>query len=145
MEHLKFNCYELAELNGEFVSIKKKLTSYEERLAGIIRELEPEISSYAKIQEQLETEKKAIQKLALSVSKQYKDLDEIIDIYYHAENEVLSTINNLPVNSSSDSRKKKVTQTLPNELTISSINNHSLIVEGWLAELVAKHINNDGK
>ena len=141
MEYLKFNCHELAGLCSEFLAIQKKISVSEDRLADIIRSLNPSGGAFASIHGQLQTEKIGLQELTQAMARLYNALGAIVDVYSHAEESILASIRNLPVDLNSDPGMRSEPRILPGEISVSSISSHNLIVEDWLAELVVKQAN----
>ena len=137
MDYLKFNCYDLASQNTELYSVYSKIQQLSDEFDAVISSLDPQIKSCTDLQKQFAVSRTETDDVSARVLSAHNSLDQIIDIYYSAENKALRTSEDLPASIAEygDEKRTKVTvMALP-----SSVNNGDLILEDWLAELLYKH------
>ncbi|HWQ79793.1 MAG TPA: hypothetical protein VN381_13290 [Anaerovoracaceae bacterium] len=135
MDYLKFNCYDLAEQNAELHGVYSKIEALADELAGIFNSLDPQIKSYEGLQSRFTAMTAENADVVLRILTAYNALDQIIDVYYAAENKVKDTMAELPVETYKETGRFAAGAP---ELRTSSISSGELILEDWLAELLYK-------
>lgn len=136
MDYIKFNCYDIAEQDTELYNAYSKIQMLSEELESVISTLDPQINSYENLQHQLAAVQSSTADISLRIFTSYKTLDQIIDLYYAAENRVKQTIEELPggaIKATGNTISKGI-----KKVQTSSINRGDLILEDWLAELIYK-------
>jgi len=135
MDHLKFNCYDLATHNTELHNYYRLLQQLSEELTTIINSLDPQIASYMDLLKRFSTSQTMMSDIVARLLTAHRSMDLIIDIYYSAEHRVLETVEDLPIRISANGREP-VTNPIP--VTPSTINSSDLILENWILERIIK-------
>lgn len=136
MEYLKFNCHDLAAQNTELYSVYSKIQQLSSELDNVVSSFDMQIKSYEDLQKQFTSSQTVMADIVARFLALYNALDQIIDLYYAAENKALQAAENLSVKISLKGSTKA--NAIP-MASISSINNKDLILEDWLAELIYKY------
>lgn len=136
MEHLKFDCYDLAAQSAELYNQYSKIQQLSTELSDVLGLLDPQIKSYAGLQKQLEQSQQRMAELSARFLSSCNALERATDVYYAAEKEALERSESLPVSVSAKGSARE--QNIASVAAISSINSNDLILEDWLAELIYK-------
>lgn len=137
MDYLKFNCHDMAVQNNELYEAHSKMQALNNELADVMRALDPQIKSYEGLQNHLSTFQAAASGIAVRVLTMADALDQIVDVYYSAENRALQATESLPVRSVQQESKTSAFNVPPT--AASAIQSSDLVLEDWLAELVYKY------
>ena len=134
MDYLKYNCHDLAAQNSELSSLHNRMLSINDELVGTLSTLDMQIKSYEDMHKSLSVTQREVAGISARILTAHNALDQIIDLYYAAEQKAMQTVEDLPVGISIKSGNKNPTA-VP-AASKSSINNSDLILEDWLAELI---------
>lgn len=147
MEYLKFNCYDLAAQNTELFRIHRQMQSLSDELAGILNMLERQINNYESLKNVMAASESAIADIAVSIFNQHNALDQIVDIYYAAENKVTELVEKLPtgIAVSSSSGRLSERDFITSKMSAAAISNNDLVLEDWLLELIYKQGDSENK
>ena len=144
MDHLKFNCYDLAEQNNEMFGLCEKMRRLSEELDEIAGSIDPRFMEFADLLKSLTVLKKSAADSASRLSSSCKTLDQIIDIYHAAETKALheaEALPDAPGTGGSDPILNVVKNSKIQAARASKISGGDLIVDDWLAELMYKQGN----
>ena len=139
MDYLKFNCHNLAEQNVELSGLHRKMQSLQDELSSVLNALDPQITSYEDIRKRLTATHADVAGVSLQISTLHNLLDQIVDLYYAAENNALQAAENLPVSVN----QAHVNTQMRNisAISTSSINSGDLVLEDWLTEFLYRNTN----
>lgn len=143
MQYIRFNCYDLSIQSTELYDIYRRIQTLADEFAGILNVLDPQIKSYENLQQKLSEAQNATAGISACVLKAYHALEQIIDIYYAADNKVKQSVEELPVDAVRAEGHSTGIDT--GMIQTASINRGDLVLEDWLAELLYKNGINDGE
>jgi len=139
MDYLKYNCYDLAVQNNELLRIGSKLRSLADELAEVLNSLDLQIKKNESLQNSIVAANAAAAEISMRIFSAHSVLDQIVDVYYAAENNTLRLAEELPVGLG-----KRLTETTISASTIiqstkistAAISSGDLILEDWLNKLI---------
>ena len=140
MDYLKFNCYDFAARSAELHEIYRAAQSSSDELTRIFSALDPQIKSYEGINKQITDAKTAAAEAAARILSMTNALNQTIDVYYSAENNVMKKVEELPTGAQFRSGASNPFNSFAPApiVSTSTINGADLILEDWLAELIVK-------
>jgi len=141
MDHLKFNCYDLAEQNNEMSGVCDTMRRLSDELDEITGSIDPRLLEYADILKNLTVLKKSAADSVSRLSSSCKTLDQIIDIYHAAETKALHEAEALPKAPGAGDMGPALNAIKNSKIQaarVSKISGGNLIVDDWLAELMYK-------
>lgn len=135
MDYIKFNCFDLAAQNSTLLDAANAMQVLADELSGVLASLDQQIKSYEYLGDSLVAAQSAVAGFGSRIFSEHNTLDQIIDLYYAAEQKILKTVQQLPVGFESIVLSRQLNFG-DQQLEIAAIISSGMIVDDWLAELV---------
>ncbi len=148
MDYIKYNCFDIAVHNNELLKIGNQLQHLSHELTAVLNSLDSQIKSYESLQQSLAASNSDIKEVVMRIFNMHSALDQIIDVYYMAENNALRLVEELPVGlveGCTSAIMSGVKNINPINISTASISRGDLVMEDWLAQLVYKFGIRDNK
>ena len=143
MDHLKFDCYDLATQNTELYNYYRFIRQLSDDLTHTINTLDPQIASYPDLQKRFSASQTVMSDIVAQLLSAHRSIEQVIDVYYSAEHRVLESVEDLPDHIAAAGHAA-VSGHIP-VAPPSSINSGDLILENWLLERIIEESKDDSR